>query len=88
MIPSHTQKELRIATGEEIPLILNEIDKPGCDSYILRQGSCNKYTIFQRLLEWCDNPELVRNVPLIFVRDITHKEGALRLGVLVQLKTA
>ncbi|CAJ1968075.1 unnamed protein product [Sphenostylis stenocarpa] len=55
---TYSEKEVRIETGEEIPLVLNEIDKPRCDLYVLGQGSGNKYTIFQRLLEWCDNPEL------------------------------
>ncbi|ESW17351.1 hypothetical protein PHAVU_007G232400 [Phaseolus vulgaris] len=55
---TYSEIEVGIETGEEIPLILNEIDKPGCDLYILGQGSGKNFTVFQRLLEWCDNPEL------------------------------
>ncbi|KAG4997256.1 hypothetical protein GLYMA_10G131500v4 [Glycine max] len=55
---SYSEKEVKIETGEEIPLILNEIDKPGYDLYILGQGSGKNYTALQKLLEWCDNPEL------------------------------
>jgi len=55
---TYSEREVVIENGEEIPLILNEIDKTGCDLYILGQGSGKNYTVFQRLLEWCDSPEL------------------------------
>ncbi|KAJ1432325.1 Sodium/solute symporter superfamily [Sesbania bispinosa] len=54
----YSEKEVRTNTGEDIPLLLNEIDKPGYDLYIVGQGSGSKSPIFSRLLEWCDNPEL------------------------------
>ncbi|XP_027364426.1 cation/H(+) antiporter 15-like [Abrus precatorius] len=55
---SYSEKEVVIETGEEIPLILNEVDKPGYDLYIMGQGSGKNYLVFKKLLEWCDNPEL------------------------------
>ncbi|KAK7279164.1 hypothetical protein RJT34_24210 [Clitoria ternatea] len=54
----YTEKEAEIATGEEIPMILNEIDKPGYDLYIVGQGSGKNYPSFSKLFAWCDNPEL------------------------------
>jgi len=55
---AYSEMELRLETGEETSLILNEVDKKGCDLYILGQGSGKNYIVFQRLLEWCDSPEL------------------------------
>ncbi|KOM34492.1 hypothetical protein LR48_Vigan02g064200 [Vigna angularis] len=55
---TYSERELRLETGEEIPSILHEIDQKGCDLYILGQGSGSNYTVFKRLLEWCDSPEL------------------------------
>lgn len=54
----YSEKEVHSATGEEIPILLNEIDKPGYDLYIVGQGSGKNTTIFSKLLEWCDHPEL------------------------------
>jgi len=54
----YSEKEVHSDTGEEIPTLLNEIDKPGYDLYIVGQGSGKNTTIFSRLLEWCDHPEL------------------------------
>ncbi|KAI5397654.1 hypothetical protein KIW84_063464 [Lathyrus oleraceus] len=52
------EKEVHSNTGEEIPTLLNDIDKPGYDLYIVGQGSGKNSVIFSRLLEWCDHPEL------------------------------
>ncbi|RDX84999.1 Cation/H(+) antiporter 15, partial [Mucuna pruriens] len=54
----YSEREIGAETGEEIPLILNEIDKPGYDLYVLGQGSGQNYPVFKNMLEWCDNPEL------------------------------
>ncbi|XP_058724315.1 cation/H(+) antiporter 15-like isoform X2 [Vicia villosa] len=54
----YSEKEVRSNTGEEIPTLLSEIDKPGYDLYIVGQGSGKNSVIFSRLLEWCDHPEL------------------------------
>ncbi|KAI5387897.1 hypothetical protein KIW84_073841 [Lathyrus oleraceus] len=52
------EKEVHSNTSEEIPTLLNDIDKPGYDLYIVGQGSGKNSVIFLRLLEWCDHPEL------------------------------
>ncbi|CAK8570522.1 unnamed protein product [Lathyrus sativus] len=54
----YSEKEVHSNTGEEIPTLLNDIDKPGYDLYIIGQGSGKNSVIFSRLLEWCDHPEL------------------------------
>ncbi|KAI5427191.1 hypothetical protein KIW84_032564 [Lathyrus oleraceus] len=54
----YSEKEVHSNTGEEIPTLLNDIDKPGYDLYIVGQGSGKNSVIFSRLLEWCDHPEL------------------------------
>ncbi|KAI5397659.1 hypothetical protein KIW84_063469 [Lathyrus oleraceus] len=54
----YSEKEVHLNTGEEIPTLLNDIDKPGYDLYIVGQGSGKNSVIFSRLLEWCDHPEL------------------------------
>ncbi|KAK7344553.1 hypothetical protein VNO77_14293 [Canavalia gladiata] len=54
----YSEKEVEIETGEEVPMILNEIDKPGYDLYIVGQGSGKIYPAFAKMLKWCDNPEL------------------------------
>jgi hypothetical protein len=54
----YSEKEVHSNTGEEIPTLLNDIDKPGYDLYIVGQGSGKNSMIFSRLLEWCDHPEL------------------------------
>ncbi|KAK7393273.1 hypothetical protein VNO78_21824 [Psophocarpus tetragonolobus] len=55
---TYSEQIVKINTGEEIPMILNKIDNPSYDLYILGHGSGKNYTAFQTLLEWCDNPEL------------------------------
>lgn len=54
----YTEMEVHSDTGVEIPTLLNELDKPGYDLYIVGQGSGKNSPVFERLLEWCDNPEL------------------------------
>ncbi|XP_045807768.1 cation/H(+) antiporter 15-like [Trifolium pratense] len=54
----YSEKEVHSNTGEEIPTLLNEIDKSGYDLYIVGQGSGKNTKIFSKLLEWCDHPEL------------------------------
>jgi hypothetical protein len=54
----YSEKEVHSDTGEDIPTLLNEIDKHGYDLYIVGQGSGKNTKIFSRLLEWCDHPEL------------------------------
>ncbi|KAL2325956.1 hypothetical protein Fmac_025014 [Flemingia macrophylla] len=54
----YSEKEVKIQTGEEIPLILSEVDELGCDLYIFGRGSGENYPVVKNMLEWCDNPEL------------------------------
>ncbi|CAK8570657.1 unnamed protein product [Lathyrus sativus] len=53
----YSEKEVHSNTGEEIPMLLNDIDKPGYDLYIIGQGSGKNSVIFLRLLEWCNHSE-------------------------------
>ncbi|KAG2406391.1 Cation/H(+) antiporter 15 Protein CATION/H+ EXCHANGER 15 [Vigna angularis] len=50
--------EIDVRSGEDIPAILNEIEKFGCDLYIVGQGNCRNSKVFSNLLEWCECLEL------------------------------
>lgn len=54
----YSEKVVHTNTGEEIPLLLSELDKGDYDLYIVGQGSGRNSSALLRLLEWCDNPEL------------------------------
>ncbi|XP_050889898.1 cation/H(+) antiporter 15-like [Lathyrus oleraceus] len=54
----YSEKEVHSNMGEETPTLLNDIDKPEYDLYIVGQGSGKNFVIFSRLLEWCDHLEL------------------------------
>ncbi|XP_061353191.1 cation/H(+) antiporter 15-like, partial [Gastrolobium bilobum] len=54
----YSEEEVHTATGEEIPLLLNELDKNDYDLYIVGQSCGRNSRVFSKLLEWCDNPEL------------------------------
>ncbi|KAJ1414404.1 Sodium/solute symporter superfamily [Sesbania bispinosa] len=55
---SITYTEVDVHTGEDIPAVLNELEKIGCDLYIVGQGNCRGSRVFSNLLEWCDCTEL------------------------------
>jgi len=55
---SISYSEIDVHTGEDIPAVLNELEKIGCDLYIVGQGNCRNSRVFTNLLEWCDCSEL------------------------------
>ncbi|XP_020215634.1 cation/H(+) antiporter 15 [Cajanus cajan] len=55
---SISYSEIEVHTGEDIPKVLNELQKIGCDLYIVGQGNCRNTRVFSNLLEWCDCSEL------------------------------
>ncbi|XP_061351596.1 cation/H(+) antiporter 15-like [Gastrolobium bilobum] len=55
---SISYSEIDVHTGEDIPAVLNELEKIGCDLYIVGQGNCRNSRVFSNLLEWCDCLEL------------------------------
>lgn len=55
---SISYSEVDVHAGEDIPLILNDLENNGCDLYIVGQGNCRNSRVFSNLLEWCDCPEL------------------------------
>ncbi|XP_022634753.1 cation/H(+) antiporter 15-like [Vigna radiata var. radiata] len=55
---SISYSEIDVHSGEDIPVILNEIEKFGCDLYIVGQGNCRNSKVFTNLLEWCECLEL------------------------------
>ncbi|WVZ04581.1 hypothetical protein V8G54_017927 [Vigna mungo] len=55
---SISYSEIDIHSGEDIPVILNEIEKFGCDLYVVGQGNCRNSKVLTNLLEWCECLEL------------------------------
>jgi len=55
---SISYSEIEVHSGEDIPVVLNEIEKFGCDLYVVGQGNCRNSQVFSNLLEWCDCIEL------------------------------
>ncbi|KAK2372880.1 hypothetical protein P8452_46095 [Trifolium repens] len=55
---SISYSEIDVHSGEDIPIILNELNTIECDLYIVGQGNCRNLRVFSNLLEWCDCPEL------------------------------
>ncbi|KAG5084300.1 hypothetical protein JHK84_054338 [Glycine max] len=55
---SISYSEIDVHIGEDIPNILNELEKNGCDLYIVGQGNCRNSRVFSNLLEWCECLEL------------------------------
>ncbi|RDX81175.1 Cation/H(+) antiporter 15, partial [Mucuna pruriens] len=55
---SISYSEIDVHTGEDIPAVLNGIEKIGCNLYIVGQGNCRNSRLFSNLLEWCDCSEL------------------------------
>ncbi|RHN56334.1 putative cation/H+ exchanger [Medicago truncatula] len=55
---SISYSEVDVHSAEDIPTSLNEIEKIGCDLYIVGQGNRRNTRVFLNLLEWCDCPEL------------------------------
>ncbi|KAF1889338.1 hypothetical protein Lal_00024661 [Lupinus albus] len=55
---SISYSEIDVHTGEHIQTMLNEVEKSGCDLYIVGQGNCRNLRVFTNLSEWCDCSEL------------------------------
>ncbi|XP_020211690.1 cation/H(+) antiporter 15 [Cajanus cajan] len=55
---SISYSEIDVHSGEDIPSVLNDLEKNGCDLYIVGQGNCRNSRVFSNLLEWCDCLEL------------------------------
>ncbi|XP_024634499.1 cation/H(+) antiporter 15 [Medicago truncatula] len=55
---SISYSEVDVHSSEDIPTILNDLDKFGYDLYIVGQGHHRNVRAFSSLLEWCDCPEL------------------------------
>ncbi|OIW02527.1 hypothetical protein TanjilG_12841 [Lupinus angustifolius] len=55
---SISYSEIDVHTAEHIPTMLNEVEKSGCDLYIVGQGNCRNLKVFTHLSEWCDCSEL------------------------------
>ncbi|XP_027343260.1 cation/H(+) antiporter 15-like [Abrus precatorius] len=55
---SITYSEIDVHVGEDIPAVLHELEKFGCDLYVVGQGNCRNFKVFSNLLDWCDCSEL------------------------------
>jgi hypothetical protein len=55
---SISYSEVDVHSGEDIPIVLNELKQFGCDLYIVGQGNHRNSRVFSNLLEWCDCLEL------------------------------
>ncbi|CAI8589801.1 unnamed protein product, partial [Vicia faba] len=55
---SITYAEREVYAGEDIPELLNELDRVGCDLYILGHGKGRTSLVLLNLLEWADCLEL------------------------------
>ncbi|KAK7302142.1 hypothetical protein RJT34_13023 [Clitoria ternatea] len=55
---SVTYAERQVHTGDEVSLVLDELDKNGYDLYVLGQGKGRNSLVLSSLLEWTDCPEL------------------------------
>ncbi|PNY11845.1 cation H(+) antiporter 15-like protein [Trifolium pratense] len=55
---SMSYSEVDVHSGEDIPIVLNELESLGCDLYIVGQGNRRNSQVFSNLLEWCDCSEL------------------------------
>ncbi|KHN19263.1 Cation/H(+) antiporter 15, partial [Glycine soja] len=55
---SITYSEKEVHTGDDIPLVLNELDRGSYDLYILGHGKGRNSLVLSNLMEWTDCPEL------------------------------
>ncbi|CAJ1868359.1 unnamed protein product [Sphenostylis stenocarpa] len=55
---SISYSEIDVHNGDDILAVLNELEKVGCDLYIVGQGNCRNSHVFSNFLEWCDCLEL------------------------------
>ncbi|CAK8531988.1 unnamed protein product [Lathyrus sativus] len=53
-----TYAEREVHAGEDFLEVLNELDRVGCDLYILGHGKGRNSLVLSNLLEWADCPEL------------------------------
>jgi len=51
--------EIDVHNGGDILVVFNEIEKIGCDIYIVGQGNCRNSKVFSNLLKWCECLELI-----------------------------
>ncbi|KAG2396894.1 Cation/H(+) antiporter 15 Protein CATION/H+ EXCHANGER 15 [Vigna angularis] len=50
--------EIDVYSDKDIPVVLKEIEKIGCDIYIVGQGNCRNSKVFSNLFEGCECLEL------------------------------
>ncbi|KAK7266958.1 hypothetical protein RIF29_19620 [Crotalaria pallida] len=50
--------EFDVLTDDDVIPLMKEIEKGGCDLYIVGKGNCRSSKIFSNLGEWCDCTEL------------------------------
>ena len=55
---SITYSEREVGSGDDLQIVLNELDQGGYDLYIVGQGSGRNSLILSDLLKWTDCPEL------------------------------
>ncbi|XP_027903580.1 cation/H(+) antiporter 15-like [Vigna unguiculata] len=55
---SVTYSEKEVHTADDIPLVLDELEREGYDLYVLGHGKRRNSTVLSKLLEWTDCPEL------------------------------
>ncbi|KAK7275891.1 hypothetical protein RIF29_17017 [Crotalaria pallida] len=55
---SISYSEVDVLSAEDVPAVLNVVEKSGCDLYIVGQGNRRNSKVFLDLLEWCDCLEL------------------------------
>ncbi|TKY73542.1 Cation/H(+) antiporter 15 [Spatholobus suberectus] len=55
---SITYAAKEVHTGDDVPLVLNELDRGGYDLYVLGHGKGRNSMVLSNLLEWTDCPEL------------------------------
>ncbi|GAU16615.1 hypothetical protein TSUD_233670 [Trifolium subterraneum] len=62
LVAAHMEKpgsqQVDVHSSEDIPTVLNELEKIGCDLYIIGQGNHRNSRVFSNLSEWCDCLEL------------------------------
>ncbi|WVZ14125.1 hypothetical protein V8G54_011691, partial [Vigna mungo] len=50
--------KIDVHSDEDIPTVLKEIEKIGCDIYIVGQRNCRNSKVLSNLLKWCECLEL------------------------------
>ena len=55
---SISYSEIDVYASEDVPAVLNDLEKIGCDLYVVGQGNCRNSRVFSNLMEWCECTEL------------------------------